>query len=112
MNPPKHATVAFTERQQQAALLSVAVARINSEPEEPQHVAEAFERVLEIAAASPGGWNSLVHFLEQSRSRDDILAFCKAFTSIVAIGERQARALDEDEIIEPVHDFDTLEVIA
>lgn len=72
-------------RGQAVAVLSTLTAKMNASPEDAAPVAEALERVLDIAAYAPGGWGSLVDCLKASNSLNDVLSFCMAFAQIVAV---------------------------
>jgi hypothetical protein len=102
MSQKTQATGVADARQQHAAELSVLVARINSAPEDIAPVAEALERVLEIASFAPGGWNALIDCIVASTSRAEVLAFCRAFTSIVVVSETH----EDDQPFNPVHDVE------
>lgn len=92
-------------RQQQAAELSVLVAKINATPEDVGPVTEAFLRVLEIASYAPGGQQSLIDGLASCQKTNEVLAFCKMFVNIIAIDCGGARHPTGDAWINPVHDL-------
>lgn len=108
MKSTVHATPAFEDRQQHAAALSVAVAQINAEPDRILHVVTALLRVLDIAAASPGGQQELLAGLTLCGSVDEVLAFCKMFVNIVAIESGHARHPYGGAHIQAVHDEEEL----
>lgn len=69
-------------RAQNVARLSINAAQMNSYPDDTKPIVEAFERVLEIAAAAPGGQMALLDELLKCNSHAEILAFCKLFASM------------------------------
>lgn len=104
MTSAVHATSAFEERQRHAAELSVLVAKINATPEDVAPVTDAFLRVLEIAAASPGGQPALIDGLAHCAQVGEVLAFCKMFVNVIAIDNGVARHPFGGAYINAVHD--------
>ncbi len=79
---PLHAT---GDRQQQAAKLSVLVAKIHATPEDVGPITEAFIRVLDIASFAPGGQHALIDGLTHCEAVQEVLAFCKMFVHVCTL---------------------------